>query len=66
MDFLQRKLLGEFNLVSNTRTVQDWNKVIWDRNNRNKVTKHVSASCESMNSQSGEILDKFTRIQSQV
>ena len=30
------------------------------------MTKHVSASCESMNSQSGEILDKFTRIQSQV
>ena len=63
MDFLQGRLLGEVNLISDTHIVEDWNEIICNRSNRNKVAKYVVASCESMNFQSGEILDKFNRTQ---
>ena len=45
-DFLQGRLLGEVNLISHTHIVEDWNDIIWDRNNRNKLAKYVGASCE--------------------
>ena len=50
-DFLQGRLLEEVNLTSDTHIVEDWNEVIGDRNNHNKVAKYVGASCESMSSQ---------------
>ena len=59
MDFLQGRLLGEVNLIRDTHIVEDWNEIICDRNNRNKVAKYVGTSCESMNFQPGEILGKF-------
>ena len=65
MDFLQGRLLGEVNLISDTHIVEDWNEIICHRNNRNKVAKYFGASCESINFQSGEILDKFNRTQPQ-
>ena len=59
MDFLQGRLLGEVNLIRDTHIVEDWNEIICNRNNRNKMAKYVGTSCESMNFQPGEILGKL-------
>ena len=66
LDFLQGRLLGEVNLTSDTHIVEAWNEIICDRKNKNKVVKYVRASCESMNLQPSEILDKFNQTLPQV
>ena len=44
MDFLQSRLLGEVNNISNTYVAEDWSTIICDRKNRNQIAKYVGGN----------------------
>ena len=56
MDYVQSRHLGEENIISDDYIADDWNGIIWDRVNRNKVAKYVGANCHSMHILPGKLL----------
>ena len=44
MDFLQSRLLGEVNIISDTYVAEDWSTIICDRKNRNQIAKYVGGN----------------------
>ena len=56
MDYLQSRLLGEENIISDDYITDDWNAIICDRANRNKVAKYVGANCHLMHIPPGKLL----------
>ena len=56
MDYLQSRLLGEENIISDDYITDDWNAIICDRANRNKVEKYAGANCHLMNNLPGKLL----------
>ena len=53
MDYLQSRLLGEENIISD---IDDWNAIICNRANQNKVAKYVGRNCHSMHIPPGKLL----------
>ena len=43
-DFLQSRLLGEVNIISDTYVAEDWSTLICDRKNRNEIAKYVGGN----------------------
>ena len=43
-DFLQSRLLGEVNIISDTYVAEDWSTIICDRKNRNQIAKYVGGN----------------------
>ena len=43
-DFLQSRLLGEVNIISDTYVAKDWSTIICDRKNRNQIAKYVGGN----------------------
>ena len=44
MDFLQGRLLGVVNIISDTYVAEDWSTIICDRKNRNQIAKYVGGN----------------------
>ena len=40
IDFLQSRLLGEANIISDTYVAEDWSTIICDRKNKNQIAKY--------------------------
>ena len=55
MDYLQSRLLGEENIISDDYITDDWNAIICDRVNRNKVAKYVGENCHLMQIPPGKL-----------
>ena len=56
MDYLQGTLLGEENIISDDYITDDWNTIICDGANRNKVAKYVGANCHLMDIPPGKLI----------
>ena len=44
MDFLQTRLLGKVNIISDTYVAEDWSTIICEKKNRNQIGKYVGGN----------------------
>ena len=48
MNFLQSRLLGEINIISDIYVVEDWSTIICDTKNRNQMVIYVGSNFSSL------------------
>ena len=54
VDYLESRLLGDINVISDTHIVEDWNEIRCVRSNRNTIAKYVGANCDIISLKEGK------------